>query len=104
MAETTQTNIAIREVFRVEEDIVAVSATGLRARMKEMMALGVAELVLDLSKVRMVDSAGIGLLISAHNSLKKTGGSIEIVNASPEIVELLRSMRMHRHFKISDGR
>jgi anti-anti-sigma factor len=104
MAETTQTNIAIREVYRVEEDIVASSATTLRTRMKDLMALGVAELVLDLSRVRMVDSAGIGLLISAHNSLKKTGGSLEITNASPEIVELFRSMRMHRHFKISDGK
>jgi len=104
MAEPTQTNIATREVFRVEGDIVALSATGLRTKMKEMMALGVVELVLDLAKVRMVDSAGIGLLISAHNSLRKTGGSLEIVHANPEILELLRSMRMHRHFKISDGK
>jgi anti-anti-sigma factor len=102
MAESTQTGIALREVFRVEEDIVASSATGLRAKMKDLMNRGVAEMVLDLSKVRMVDSAGIGLLISAHNSLKKVGGSLEITNVCPEILELFRSMRMHRHFKISD--
>jgi anti-anti-sigma factor len=49
----------------------------------------------------MVDSSGIGLLISAYNSLRKTGGSLVVIHASADILELFQTMRMHQHFSIS---
>ena len=49
----------------------------------------------------MVDSAGIGLLISAHNSLKKAGGELAVIHASSDILALFRTMRIHQHFSVS---
>ena len=51
--------------------------------------------------VHMVDSSGIGLLISAHNSLRKVGGRLAVIHASAEILELFQTMRMHQHFSVS---
>lgn len=53
------------------DGIVAATIPELRAKLREIVASGARELVVDLSDVLMVDSSGIGLLISAHNSLKK---------------------------------
>ncbi len=82
-------------------DIVAASIAELRADLRRMIGDGVRELTVDFSAVAMLDSAGIGLLVAAHNSLSKVGGRLAIVNASPEILDLLRSMRIHQHFRVS---
>jgi anti-anti-sigma factor len=83
------------------EDIVAASVPELRSRMREVVAEGVRDVVVDLGQVQMVDSTGIGLLISAHNSLRKLGGQLAVIHASPEILELFQTMRMHKHFSVS---
>jgi anti-anti-sigma factor len=73
----------------------------LRAKLREIVASGARELVVDLSDVLMVDSSGIGLLISAHNSLKKVGGQLAVIHASADVLELFQTMRMHQHFSVS---
>jgi anti-anti-sigma factor len=81
--------------------MVAASIPELRSKMREAVAEGVRELVVDLTDVQMVDSSGIGLLISAHNSLHKAGGRLSVIQASPEILQLFQTMRMHQHFTVS---
>lgn len=83
------------------EDIVASSIPELRSKMRGAVEEGVRQLVVDLVNVRMVDSMGIGLLISAHNSLRKLGGRLAVVHASRDILDLFQMMRIHQHFSVS---
>ncbi|HUA82407.1 MAG TPA: STAS domain-containing protein [Bryobacteraceae bacterium] len=83
------------------EDIVAATLQELRAKMREIVAEGARELVIDLSTVRMVDSSGIGLLISAYNTLQKAGGQLAVIHASADLLELFQTLRMHQHFSVS---
>jgi anti-anti-sigma factor len=83
------------------DSIVAASVPDLRMKVRGIIAEGVRDLVVDLRDVQMVDSSGIGLLISAHNSLRKLDGRLSVIHASAEILELFRTMRMHQHFSIS---
>ena len=83
------------------DSIVAASIPELRSKLREIVGEGARELVLDLTDVLMVDSSGIGLLISAHNSLRKVGGRLSVIHASGEILELFQTMRMHQHFSVS---
>jgi anti-anti-sigma factor len=64
-----------KAVIQLEGDLVSISLPPLRSKMREMVGAGVRHLTVDLAKVQMVDSAGLGLLMSAHNSLRKTGGA-----------------------------
>lgn len=84
-----------------EEDVVAAWVPEYRSKMRGAVADGVRELVLDLTNVQMVDSTGIGLLIAAHNSLRKLGGHLAVIHASEEILNLFQSMRIHQHFSVS---
>ena len=82
-------------------DVVAESEPELRAKMRAVGSSGVTKMIVDLQNVRMMDSAGLGLLIAAHNSLQKTGGNLSVIHASQDLLELFQSMRMHQHFSIS---
>ena len=83
------------------EDIVAASVPQLRAAMRDLLGRGERDIVLDLASVQMVDSSGLGLLIAAHNSLRKAGGQLAVIHVSAEIMELFRTMRIHQHFSVS---
>ncbi len=80
---------------------MANNVSDLRAQMRSIVDEGVWDLVVDLAGVRMVDSSGIGLLISAYNSLRKLHGRLTVVHASADLLELFQTMRMHQHFSIS---
>src|ERR1700733_14266605 len=88
-------------VLQPECDLVAAKLPGLRSKLQELLGAGTVQLTLDLAGTQMVDSAGIGLLIATHNSLKKAGGGLTVIHASKEILDLFRTMRIHQHFAVS---
>ncbi|MCX6613659.1 MAG: STAS domain-containing protein [Acidobacteria bacterium] len=85
---------------RVERDLVASQSTELRDHLRTLISQGTRSVVLDFSHVRMVDSAGLGMIIAAHNSLKKVEGELAVTECSAEILELFRSMRIHQHMRV----
>jgi anti-anti-sigma factor len=96
--------------IRVEEGTAVVAPAGdllascvpeLRTAMRDLVRSGVREMVVDLDRAAMIDSTGVGLLLSAFNSIKAAGGAFSVIHASDEILELFRTMRMHQHFPVS---
>jgi anti-anti-sigma factor len=59
-----------------------------------------AEVRLDLTGAGMMDSIGIGVIIATHNSMKKKGGKLIIVNASENIIKHFKSMRLDQHLNL----
>jgi anti-anti-sigma factor len=88
-------------VVNPEGDLVASRLPALRSRLRDMVAAGVVRLTIDLSEAKTVDSAGIGLLIAAHNSVRKAGGDLNVIHASGDILDLFRTMRIHQRISIS---
>ena len=84
-------------------DVVAALVPELRSALREALAKGARQMTIDFAQVAMVDSTGLGLLISAHNSISKAGGRLAVIHASKEILELFRSMRIHQHFSVSQN-
>jgi anti-anti-sigma factor len=82
-------------------NLLASSVPQLRTAMRDLVRSGVREMVVDLERTTMVDSAGLGLLLSAYNSIHAAGGGFSVVHACDEILELFRSMRIHQHFGVS---
>ena len=101
MTETVAVEGTEPVVIRPAGDVVAALVPRLRTSLREVVAQGAREVVVDLTGVEMVDSSGIGLLIAAHNSLRKLGGRLAVIHASKEILELLMTMRIHQHLGVS---
>ncbi len=85
-------------VVKPGTDIVASKVDQLKQELKQALDDGATEMAIDLCDVKMMDSMGIGLLIAAHNSLEKNGGKLELLNVSADILQLLKNMRLDKHF------
>jgi len=86
--------------FRPDGDVVASQIPALRAELFTLLEQGVKYLIVDLQRVTMVDSSGLGLLIALHNALKERGGALTVTHASADLCQLFRIMRLDRHFTI----
>ena len=75
-------------------DLTAPLIPDLQAELKNNLEQGANEIVFDLGNTVMLDSSGIGLLIATCNSLGSRKGKIRVLNASPDILRLLQSMRL----------
>lgn len=81
-------------------DIVASVTDDLRARLKDVLDEQSQPLVIDLKRVGLIDSVGIGLLIATHNTLSKKGQRLTLTNVNADLAGLLRTMRLDKHFTL----
>jgi len=59
-----------------------------------------AKLVLDLSRLRFVDSSGLGAFISCLRKLNAKGGDLKLCGMSKQVRAVFELVRMHRVFDI----
>ena len=57
-------------------------------------------LVLDLSRLRFVDSSGLGAMLSCLRQLGAKGGDLKLCGMSKQVRGLFELVRMHRIFDI----
>jgi anti-anti-sigma factor len=84
-----------------EADLIAANIPDLRTAAKEAIKPGIETVHFNLESVKIVDSSGIGLIIALFNTLKKDGASLSVINASPDIVDLFKSMRLDQQFPVN---
>ncbi len=61
---------------------------------------GADHIVVDFSKVKIIDSTGLSVLISTHNTIKDKH-PLELVNVSDDIKKLLAITRLDKHFQVN---
>jgi anti-sigma B factor antagonist len=62
------------------------------------------KLVLDLSRVRFVDSSGLGAFISCLRKMNAKGGDLKLSGMSKQVRAVFELVRMHRIFDIQATR
>ena len=85
----------------VNGGLTAVLVPDLEQALKAEVEKGAQQITFDLAETRVVDSSGIGLLIAASNTLAQCNGKLFVINTAPEILRLLRSMRLVSRLNIS---
>ena len=58
------------------------------------------ELILDLSRLRFVDSSGMGAILSCLRQLSAKGGDLKLCGMSRQVQTVFELVRMHRIFDI----
>ena len=92
------------EVLALEGRIVLGEETvALREKVKGLLAAGKKKIVLDLKNVSMIDSSGLGALVTAHSSAKSAGATLRLCNLGSRTNELLQMTRLVTVFEVSDS-
>ena len=74
--------------FRVNAELTQ-SAKELDQLRREVLEQSDSRVIVDLSRVTKIDSAGLGQLMGCYSHLVRNAGSMKIVNARPEVRKLL---------------
>lgn len=88
-------------IVKPAQDIVSSAAEEIKKELKQIIIDHQGPLVIDLDGVNMIDSMGLGVLIAAHNSLKRNNLQLELINTPEEIKKLLAAMRLDSHFIVA---
>lgn len=80
------------------------TAPGVQRQMDEAIDGGCQILVLDLARLRFIDSAGLRVVIGAHRRLAATGGELIIESPSDTARRLFEITGLNDHFTIRTGR
>lgn len=67
-------------------------------------ASGEKKILLDMEDVPVLDSSGVGELMSAYASASRRGGTVKLFGLSPRVGEVLKSTRLVGIFEIFDDR
>jgi anti-sigma B factor antagonist len=65
---------------------------------------GCRKLVLDLSRVRFVDSRGCGMILSCLKTLSQAGGDLKLCGVAPLVRTVFDLIRLHRICEIVETR
>lgn len=91
------------DVLALDGRIVAGEETAaLRDRVKSLLVQGRKNMVLDLSGVTMIDSTGLGALVTAHSSAKSGGASLRLCNLGSRSKHLLEITKLYTIFEVAD--
>lgn len=80
-------------------------AVSLNEKLHELIEKGQKNIVVDLSKVKFMNSSGLGMLIGGLTTMRKAGGDLRIANAADKIESLLivtKLITVFKHFKTLD--
>lgn len=71
-------------------DLDLVAAPTARKLLMKECASGPKQLVVDISRLDFVDSAGLGMLVAAKRALGANGGTFALIGASERVLRLLQ--------------
>jgi anti-sigma B factor antagonist len=102
--------LGIRSTLPSDSDVVEVVGAGcrlnsdsiesLRSKLTACAQRGSWRFVVDLTRVKTMDSGGLGMLVSALRSLQDAGGSVGLVTDSPKFQRILELCARSRYCKI----
>lgn len=80
-------------------------AVSLNEKLHELIEEEKTNIVVDLGKVKFMNSSGLGMLIGALTTMRKAGGDLRIANATDKIESLLvitKLITVFKHYETLD--
>jgi anti-anti-sigma factor len=72
----------------------------LRDKLKNLIAEGKKQIVVNMQLIKSIDSAGLGTLFAAHLSAKAQGASLKLCNLGSRFQEVLQTTRLATVFQV----
>lgn len=83
--------------------VLGEESNSLREKVKSLLASGKKKIVLNMSNVTYIDSAGLGTLVATHHSAKTQGASLRLSNLGAKFQEVLQVTKLLTVFEVFDS-
>ncbi|MGR8935691.1 MAG: STAS domain-containing protein [Gammaproteobacteria bacterium] len=83
-----------------EERIDAHNSGELKEFILSLIEQGETNIVVQLAKVRFIDSSGLGALLSGYKNTAARGGKLSLSNLQPQVLSMFELTRLNRVFEI----
>ena len=74
----------------------------LRDAVRDLLAKGSKQILLNLGDVPYIDSSGIGELVSAFTTVRNQGGDLKLLNLTKKVHDLLQITKLYTVFDVKD--
>lgn len=90
--------------FVIENDLIAPNVKKMNIILMEALDdIGeIDEVIIDLDSIENIDSVGVSFVVSLYKNISNEGLEFRIVNASNDIVQLFKLMRLDEFFIIEE--
>lgn len=75
-----------------------------KGEVKELLDGGCRKVALDLGEVPWINSTGLGILITAHHSIKAAGGVMKVCNVKERVLSIFYVSQLERVFEVHPDR
>lgn len=79
------------------------SNRALHEAIKNLIESGNKNILLNLAKVTLVDSSGLGELVAGYASAERNGGAMKLENLSDRFIELIHITKLYTVFDVFDN-
>jgi anti-sigma B factor antagonist len=83
-------------VLRIEGELDAISVVELRPIITRISDEKPSQVLVDLSRLRLIDSSGVGAIVALFKAARAYGGNLEVVGVRDQPLAILRLLHLDR--------
>lgn len=83
-------------VLKIEGELDAVTVPELRAAIDRLADSRPPQVVVDLSFLRVIDSSGVGAIVSLYKRVRATGGDVRVTGLRDQPLAIFQLLRLDR--------
>jgi len=87
-------------VLRISGSLDALSTPELRPTIDALVAEKRPTITVDLSELRLIDSSGVGAIVSLYKRMRALGAKVEVVGLKDQPLAIFRLLRLDRIFTV----
>jgi len=87
-------------VLHVSGELDALSCSELRPAIDAVVQGGRRSVRVDLSELRLIDSSGVGALVSLYKRMREKGGDVRFVGVKSQPLVIFKLLRLDRAFRL----
>ena len=90
-------------VFALKGNLDALTAPALKKEIEALLAARKIHVVFDLSSLDLIDSSGVGAIVSLFKRVRTLQGDVKIARLRGQPAEIFKHLRLDRAFEIFDA-
>src|SRR5436190_1783629 len=88
-------------VLHIRGELDALSCSDIRPVLDSIVENGRRIVSLNLSELRLIDSSGVGAIVSLYKRIRANGGEVRFIGVTAQPLVIFRLLRLDRVFELS---